>query len=347
MNDTRAVRLLLSLSVALPARVAGAQTAATPGHGVIVRHPGATLPRPATPQQRRFTKARWDTVIVVPAATLRAFLGKPEQIVATNRQLVIDDAGGRLVSFSLRGKLRWKLDRANEGQLAHIRLSGDTVWALSRGEPRVTVIAPDGTARTFALRGAGTVRATAPASGGGIVACQFAEAPPCDEVAPDGRVGKSIPIQWAGFSRLHPLMRASVIASDPASERWVYALSQGDGWFAYDGTRPQPYVGYFVEHDDYPDVVSDTSRFRSEDELARLRLFALALAVHDSTVSVLFLSSDDHRYIDEYDFRTGRYLRSMRLPQHAFGIAVSGRTYFILRAAPYEVIAVRERKGRR
>ncbi len=285
--------LLLVLGIGAVSQLAHAQAVTNGGHHAVVLHPGVSVPHPAADQRRVAPAQRWDTTLFISPGALKPLSGPPRLLRASESSIVATDDHGGIASFDKRGKLRWSTVVKDATPVRDAAISGDSVWLLRRNDQLAYVVGPDGhVARTVQFRRTGELGLIAPLGSGAIIVCQIFELPPCLETDAAGAIRTPVALQWKDFGRLHPLMRSALLGSESRAGRWVFVLSQGDGWFAYDNATPMPFIGHFIEHAEFPDVISDTAGSQITSELARFNFMTLGVAVADSVVSVLFKSAD-------------------------------------------------------
>ena len=290
--------------------------------------------------------AQLETIALLDSAALRRLgLTRPKRIHANGKGIGLSDEAGGVAVFDTRGRVKWTARAGDIGYVADARLRGDSIWLLDRAANRLlTVPKPPGKPERIGLQRVGTLIQMVPLSGGRVIACQYEETPPCVVAGVSNPLPQPVSIPWPDYGRLHRLMRAATVGSDPRSDRWVFALSQGDGWLAFDGDKSMPYVGHFVEHHDFPDVIQDSSRAQVNSELARRRLFVLGATVADSFVTILFKSDDGKRYVDQYSYASGTYTRSMLADEHAIDVAAHGGVLYVLASSPVRVLVMRVRE---
>jgi hypothetical protein len=327
--------------------MAGSQVRPDSRQSVVVEHPTVAVPRDGVKSVRTLRASAWDTVFTIGPAVLARLPFRPRQVRASRSQIILSDDHGLAAAFDHSGRLVWSAKAGISGYVADAQLGGDSLWLVLRGAPTATAVQPGGaTGRTIHFARTGALTGIVPLRSGGFVVCQYAEVPPCVAAGADGSAGGAVRMPWSDFARLHPLARTATIGRDVASDRWVYAFMQGDGWFAYDGVTPMPYIGVNVEFRKFPDVISDSGRGRITSELAAFDFSVLAGAISDSVVTLLYRSKDGNRYLDRYDFRTGVYRSSSRVDPHTFGLAMANDTCYLLVGSPTRLVALRERRAR-
>jgi hypothetical protein len=154
-----------------------------------------------------------------------------------------------------------------------------------------------------------------------------------------GRVKRHFTVPWPGFAQLDPLARQGFIAAQHG--RWVFGFSMGDGWFPFKGAAPAGFIGYYVEHTDFPEVESHSDGNRTVTQMAEYNACsACSISIWNSTVYVQFggYGEAPKRTVDRYDVASGRYLGSDRLPIDAKAVEGAGDRVYVLAENPYPVL---------
>lgn len=304
---------------------------------------GACRSRPAGPwtaadvrgMHRVITVTRWDTIGVYGggADTTLADLW----LIAADSQVVYiyDNADQRLLALSPSLELRWRFGGkgSGPGEFTMVRSlaiapAGDAVL-YDAGLGRVTTVTRDGSLGG-SLRITGRAEQVAPAGPGRYI--EFnpdGKNSPVLQVDSLGHEPSEVPLAWPGYAQMNPLVRGGgLLQGDPASGRWLLALTDGNGWFGFRGARALPFVGKYVEHTEFPNlVVRKDGRF-----LESTGHSAQGVAIADSTVAFLFAGLGDsaYRLVDRYRFEDGRYLGTLLLPRPVNGLAVADGDYFVV-----------------
>lgn len=149
-----------------------------------------------------------------------------------------------------------------------------------------------------------------------------------------GVVVERFGIPWEAFASLDPLARQGAIAQ-VGGDRWIYGFVMGDGWFVFDGTKPQDRPGRYVEHTDFPGVTQTRS---GNSVTTRMEKFvpcsACSLSGSDSVLYVHFggYTSEQKRLVDRYAIADRRYLGSYRLPVAASAVVMFGGRAYVLQS---------------
>ncbi|HET7631015.1 MAG TPA: hypothetical protein VFK16_01730 [Gemmatimonadaceae bacterium] len=304
----------------------------------IILHPAPSLDSQATQQSRRVLATRWDTLAVVETASLGADLEGAFRLAVVKHGLaVFADRGERLFVFDMvhktwhasrPGAIRFARDLKADyrGRLLVVDQRATTLWSYSRAAALLD------SERVGAIAG---IEQIAPLPDGRIVA--FApDMPRPLFVLGAGAANGLIALPDPRLQSWQPLQRQGLLASDPNSSHWVYALELADGWFSFDGVRSKGFVGQYVEHTPSPIVVSDSVAGGQANHLGRAVVSAISATVYGSVVSILFGGRTKlrDRVIDRYRRDTGAYLGSYILPDRCAAIAaIADSTYAVLSSA--------------
>lgn len=310
-------------------------------------------------------------------------LAGPSAITAMDGGIVLGDMyDGRVLAVGLDGAIRWSFGRKGDGpgefrRIQSIQVDREGVIHVLDGENRrITLLGGDGAwlgdvsvpdgmwfslvplEDGYILEGSDpdvpfrrvivdAPGATAPrptADSGASAPGPPASAPRSWTVEPDG---PAFGLPWDGFPDLHFLQRQGhVIASRDG--RWAYAFSFGNGWFPHRGPRPLDYLGQNVEHADFPQVVTVTS---SGDRSTRLRerpgCTHCSGWITGDTVHfhVGGRTGDAFRLVDRYDWESGAYLNTLRLPARANRAVQVGDTYVLLVQSPWPALSAWTLRG--
>ena len=318
------------------------QSQEPPNRNVYVVHPAVSVTG-AEPGTRITAQWRADTLAVFDSARLEQLgVARPRRIHLAGEGIALTNDLGGIVVLDARGRRKWSKTTRDIGYVSDARMRGDSVWLLDRRSNSPVVVLPgSGQPQPMAVQRVGTLTSMVPLTRGRFVLCQYSEMPPCVYLSDPKALPEPIAIKWSDFGKLHRLMRTLSIGMDAKSDRWVMALSQGDGWFAFDANIPLPFVGHFIEHHEFPDIITDSTAARVTSELARHRLYVLGATVGDSLVSMLFKSDDGKRYIDQYRYSTGEYVRSILAPSDAVDVVASERVLYVLASSPLRIITLR------
>ena len=120
----------------------------------------------------------------------------------------------------------------------------------------------------------------------------------------------------------------------------------GNGWFGFEGLSAQRFIGRYVEHTDFPGLVVTTSANRRVTRIAsQVACSACSMILTDSSLLVHFggASHDRFRILDVYDWDTGEYRKTLKLPRWADRVDAFGNRFHLLFADPYPQVMVLER----
>lgn len=343
-NSLIASAALVSFALS-PARCPGQVTASD--HRIYVQHQPVSITGGNSSLRRRVRSPSWDTTLLVAPRIVNQLPGRTYRMRASRDIVAVSDERGNVLAFDRVGKQRWFRSLTDGRYVNGMAVRSDTVWLLDRAEPQFTLLTSGTAATSVRLSRAGTLAGFLPLASGDIVGCESGEVPPCTAFANNGRWDAQLPFIWQDIRKLNRLGRASVLASDPESDQWVYAFSMGDGWLAFKHADAMPFVGAFIEHHEFPDIIVDSTRGSITAKLGSFRTFVLDLAVSRGTMTVLFKSDDGHKYLDQYDLATGAYRGSLPADPQTTKISIIGDTYYLLLSSPLRLVGLRERAGRR
>lgn len=307
------------------------------------------------PVERRWAAERWDTAWALGATRDDPRLELPFWIVRAGEGLFVFDAGAqRLLALDLAGRERWRFGREGAGpdefrNVRDVKASGDSLlFLLDPQNNRVTVLSHGGEVRRrVPLTQAGHAEQMVPLGPDRIVLVTMNADTPLVVIGHAGERRGVAAFPWRGFTRLHPLARQGNTAVSPDGRRWVYGFMLGDGWFGFDGVRPERFVGRYAEHRPFPSLEVRGGGGTQMVSLAQYTpCTGCDLALHDSSLYVLSGGSDRsaRAVVDRFRLRDGAYLESFRLPGRARRLAVDDGTFYVVVDEPFPgIVALRRR----
>lgn len=299
---------------------------------------------------RRIAVRDWDTVRVIQSAGLDSVAGKAFRLLAADgRFYVYSDYKDVLFAVNQSGGIDWITPRDSFGHVRDLRWGRNgEMLLLDIDAPALHVVDRKGVARRrIPLETINRPQQVVPLRSG-YALLSYETPHPLTVVDTAGRELQTIDLNWPGYHDVDALARQGFIATDRASSDWAMMFVLGDGWFGFDGTTPRAHQGRYVEHTDFPQVISDSSRNRSVVRLGRSTPSALNGVVDHGVLHVLFAGKSEWRgrIIDRYATKDGRYLDSYLLPGDADALARSGDDFVVLTSTPRPTILVlRPRHG--
>jgi hypothetical protein len=311
--------------------------------------------RESSPIEREIVSEQWDTLWTRVGGPRDTLLMRPLWMAASDAGLHIYDGGAnRLLAFDPYGRVRWTFGRKGPGPsefrgVRDIKVTpGGDILVLDPRNSRITRLTPDGRVRTqIPLRTAGHAEQMVALDRDRILLLTTSPTDPFVIIDQFGKVGNRFTLPWEGFDRLHPIARQGYLAGE--NGRWVFGFSMGNGWFAYEDTAAAPFVGQYVEHTEFPQML------RVEDGDGVLNKMAeysacsgCSISLTDSMLYVHFGGYTPYHLavVDRYTVSSGQYQGSYLLPAQARAISISGNTIYALIENPYPtVLALRPRRG--
>lgn len=300
---------------------------------------------------REIVATAWDTLWRV-AGSEAGGLSQPTVIRWIGDQIVVLDAADRLVALSTRGMQKWERRAApgHRGRVFSAIAADDrgTVYVLNEHARAIQAMSRRGdVTREIPLPVVTPPEFFTPLGGGRFALLSGGWAVPIAVIDSSGRLRASASFEWSGYADLHPLARQLRGVSDGRG-RWAALFLLGNGWFPYQGSDASGPARAYVRHREFPRV-----RVRSQGERTAASLAgyspctACDASLEKDRVLVLAGESNEsaRALIDEYEWRTGRYVRSLRLPSRATTFAVRGDTVIAALATEegYRVFALHPR----
>lgn len=300
------------------------------------------------PESRVIRPQVWDTTLIAGASESDTSLIDPFVIAALHDTVVVFDYGrGALLAFDGVGRRLWRFGRKGRGpgefdQVRDVKATPvGNLSVLDAG--RVTIIGPDGSLRRIVtLVGAPHADQHLPMPHGVTLLATLDAPGTLASFDSTGRALDRRDVPWPEFAGLEPIERQGLLARDQNSDRSVYLLVVGDGWFAYQGDSLLPFTGHYVEHHDFPSLTITTRKSAGTESrsvfIPREAYGAAGAVLQDSVVVVLFegTTSETGRLLDYYLWSSGQYLGSMLLPFKTMSIASGrGRDLFVLFTEPH------------
>lgn len=303
---------------------------------------------PVDPGERVWSAVEWDTLWLRGGAR-DTVLQNPRTLRAWDGGVLVwDDGGSRLLSLDRSGALRWSFGEPGRGpdefsDVRDLQLgAAGTAYVYDAGNERVTVVDSAGSVvRRVPLPGV-------PHSSGFAVLSDTLLAfvtssgrdDPVRIVDLDGAEVRRGGVPWKGFGALSALSRQGSMVSEGA--RWAYAFRFGNGWFPFEGAEPGPFLGGFVEHREFPEILTTgTGGTRTTRIVSPPACAACTISLSDSVLAVHFGGGTEQRYriLDLYHWEDGRYLGSRRLPGPVRRAVVRGGRVYTLAEDPFPELA--------
>ena len=313
---------------------------------------------PVERAERVVQKVDWDTLWVFESPAEDTLLFEASRVAADARGIrVLDRIGHRIAFLDWEGRLGWYAGSrgSGPGELANPRALGvddpGTSWILDVQNLRITGFDPSGRmVDEVALHDLDFVpHEFAPGPGGD----RFFLARPDGGIRPvqvrrDGSVGAGRRVRFPESRDAPPLALQGDVRSDPATGRWVVALSMGDGFLRFQDldlregfvpwVEPVPLARVEVTEEGGP----GSGRFSRTQRIVDPVFAAQGTAIMGSLILVRFggRSLERGRLLDVYDLDTGAYRGTLLLPVPGWIGAWGGRLV-VARNTPHpQVVAL-------
>jgi hypothetical protein len=294
------------------------------------------------PFSRRIDADAWDTAWAIGGGTEDTTLLRPRLVTPHAAGVYLfDDGRSQVISLDPSGNRRWAVGASGGGPNEFRMVRDLKVDALGRAvvldpaNQRIAVIDPAGHfVRRVPITSVGWAEQVLPLGDSRYVLATSDSMRPFAVLDSTGAVVERVSVPWKPFASLDPLARQGVM-SDAGGGRWIYAFTMGDGWFVFDGTKPQDRPGRYVEHTDFPAVVQTRSGNSVTTQMAKyVPCSACTVSGADSVFYVHFggYSPEQKRLIDRYAVSDRRYLGSYRLPAPASAVTVFGNRAYVLQS---------------
>lgn len=297
----------------------------------------------AMEEGRRFVETGWDT-LWARGGPDDPELQNPGRLRAWGDGAVLFDSGdGRVKRFDSEGRLVWRWGGRGQGpeELGGVRDlvvgPADHVHVLDRGNGRIVELDGSGRrVRSVPLAGVPYADRFVPLEDGRWVLVTVDASDPLYVIDEEGGVLSRHPFPWEPFAEMSVLVKQGNVARGAVG--WSYLFSPGDGWFSLQGPAGTSARRRFVEEVPFPRVEEQVIGGRRESRVVGGdRCSACSASLVDSTLWVHFGGSGDDRYriLDRYDWGSGAYLGSLRLPDRVHEAAVGRDRVHVLRSDPY------------
>jgi hypothetical protein len=269
----------------------------------------------------------------------------PYRMAVDTDRVYLLEADQRVLCFDTSGVLLWSQGKEGGGpgeyrNVRDMKVAPDhRLWLLDPFSSRITMLDRAGTVQGMLPLQAiphSEVLATLPDGSFALFHNYYGDK--LSFYRPPGQAVRNDSIPWPGFYQLDPLARGFLTAGDPRSGRWAIGFIWGNGWFAFDSAgRPHGGRRYFVEPTRFAPVIKEYLPDGSiGTHLVRTPAASLDLALRDDTLFVLFDGQDPDRRqkLDMYDWDSGNYLGTIRLPQKADNVGVVGSVLAVYSSQP-------------
>lgn len=327
-------------------------------HGEVVFPPGGLGLDSTGRQERSFVL---DTLIFIRAvggsSDRDTTLINPYIMASDGEQIYFVETDSRILAYDTLGQLRWIQGREGGGpgefrNPRDLKVAPDgRLWVVDPASGRVTVLArADGKVLAMLpMKVAYSPVITPLRSGFALYPTDMGSDILYFDSAGEPLGSDSIP--WPAFRQLEYLSRQYRTAVDRRSGRWAMGFIYGNGWFAFDSTKPASGRRYYVEPTPFPPVVKERRGDKEITSLVRTTGAALDIQLVGDTVFVLFDGVAPHRRqkVDMYSWETGKYFGSFLLPEPADNIGVCGNLLAVFATNPVPKLAFyrREKKPAR
>jgi hypothetical protein len=283
-------------------------------------------------EERVIREVSWDTLLVVESGPDDSLLFDVRRVAADRHGIrVLDGSGYRVAMVDWEGRLRWYAGRrgSGPGEFSNPRalaVDGEgRSWVLDVEAHRITGVSTDG-----------RIEAEVPLFELEFVPHEFAVDGPGErfffarpdegirpvEVRRDGRVRSGPRVRFPGSRDAASLALQGDVRSEPGSERWVMALSMGDGLLRFRGLEVLGPLRPWVEEVPLATVEVTVEGNPGSGNFSRTQrvvdpvFAAQSGAVLGSRVLVRFGGRTEHRHrlLDIYDLDEGSYRGSLLLP---------------------------------
>lgn len=298
--------------------------------------------------RRTIIPSSWGTVWIRGGGADTVVLN-PYLLTSDGERVFVYDGGRRQVVAlaATDGAVLWRVGSEGSGpdEFRGVRdLKADMgggVYALDPRNNRVVHLTADGrVSERIPLDGVGHAEQLAPLAGDRFVLLTMAPDSAFAVLDRTGHVQRRFSLPWSGFASLDQLSRQGYLAARNGA--WTFGFSVGNGWFTYRDTVAGGYAGQYVEHTEFPRVVTSAAGETSTKQLADFNACSgCSIAMSDSVLYVHFggYSGERRRTLDRYRLRNGDYLGSVRLPREATVVEVVGDLVLMLYEDPYPRIA--------
>lgn len=299
-------------------------------------------------ETRRTIATTWDTLWSVGGSLNDTVLLYSGQIASSDSMLaVLEYQSNRLTAFDFDGNVLWTFGRKGRGpgELSSARdiafVTPNRLAVLDPGNAKIVEVDREGeSTRSISLRLEYHVEEFVPLSTGQYLIQSMAPRESLILIDQHGEVSRRWSWPWAELEELHVMLRQGFTAAD--GDRWIFALTRVNGWFAYQDTAPLSGGRSYLESLPLPEVSIQVTGDRRISRISpsQSACSGCAVSLSDGRLYVLYGGTGPlARYVvDVFDWRTGSYEYSYRLPYRATSIAVAKGHFFILSTNPYPML---------
>lgn len=279
----------------------------------------ATIGRAQT-ASRHFVDAAWELSWTISPGIGRPIEDPVELVADPSRVYVLDAGGRRIVALQAHtGMIEWSfgdalINGARMGKPSSlVLLRSDTLVVADPTNSRLLYLTPRGQFVRATPEPSPTVHSMCVLHDRSVLIGVLSPDAPVLHISSAGDILQILHTPWRGLTS--PGQVQGVIAALPSGDRCVYAMQAGQGFTLMSPTgfaRPWTYI-----------EPASTSPDASP-------LTATSVQATDATLAVAYRgnSRDFLRIVDLYDARTGRYLRSIRIPDRIVSLFRVGRSLY-------------------
>lgn len=339
------------------AKVAGSAAVVLLMAGCGADSVGRDAPRP----DREITQARWDTLVHLEVNSADTLLYSADDVAVSPAGIwVMDRIGFRVAHFGWDGDLRWYAGGrgAGPGEFVNPRVidldAEDRVWVMDLGTNRITgydaqgelagelnLAGMEGALHDFWVNPAGD-RFYGMLMRDGLYPV---------EVHIDGSVEEGQPLRIPDADGIFGIALQGRVAGSRARERWAYALTMGDGLFRMEGLEAFGGRILFPEWVPFPTMIEEVTKTDAGTTTSRRlgdpNFSASGVAVAADRILVPFRGSteDAGRLVEIFEFETGEYVKTLRLPHTAVVAAWDDRLVLVRNSPVPSMMVIRPRNG--
>ncbi len=309
---------------------------------------GGSFPaeRPEESTSRDWVTVAWDTVWQI-GGSADTLLLMPLSVIASDQRVYILDGGAKRV-VALRasdGALAWIAGGPGAGPQEFLAptaialsASGDVLVADHR-TARISYVDSLGKViRHIRVPQVTYVQSMCPLADGGVVLTTLEQEAPIAHLGADGSLVQRLEFPWPELGNVHAIARQAFFASTDDHQACVLTLAFGRGFALY-RDRQFSLTSDYVEPIAVPKV-STTIRETREGKSSSARIDRRIVGATDATVysDTLIVSFEGRssaagKIIDQYDLRTGAYLKTYTFDRLVMALARSGDKYLFLHYA--------------
>lgn len=299
---------------------------------------GVQFPRSPLRLDRFAARGALDSLFTITSSSNDLRFLAPYLLAVGSKGPFLVEPDQQILALDSMGNVRWRFGTKGQGptEFANIRgissLTDGRLLVLDGGNAKLVTLNEGQFEKAVRLDRISYAERLISIPSGFVLLTDGVGVPPLSLIDTGGHVRGGVRVPWLGFDSLNFLLRQGVVASSGDSD-WVFAMSQGGGWFAFQDTLPRHFVGQYVQRIDLPQMIQTKSSQSITLQLPHRPSAAKGAFIAGRNVIIALPfppETGEGTWLDQYSLVDGKYIGSYQLPFTASQIAGRGDRFYSL-----------------